>query len=230
MKLPSGLSFSRAAPVLDPVLVLGAAAFHPILVGDSAAQLRHISETHFWRLIHWSIAFGLVLSVASVASISELCAENASAMLARAAVSVSGFGYAVSVIAVLFMLGGAEALARVAADPTSGRGAEAILLYGVLHPFALATLKVGAFAVSLGTAMLGHAVLVAATSRPWVGAVGRVAGILGVVIALILPAHSPAIVAGIGLAALWHLFCGMALVFAPGEPGQSRGTPHQGHP
>jgi hypothetical protein len=53
--------------VAGSLLVLVAGVLHPMLTG-TAAQLNAIAATRLWRAIHWSFAFGYVISVGGVAA------------------------------------------------------------------------------------------------------------------------------------------------------------------
>ena len=49
-------------------LLFGAAGLaHPVLRGDGAMQLTTIARTQGWRVIHWSLLFGLPLMLAGLA-------------------------------------------------------------------------------------------------------------------------------------------------------------------
>lgn len=198
------------------LLVGVAALFHPVLTGDGAAQLGAIAATRGWRPIHLSISFGYVLAVAGVAGLSLRFSGPGAAMV-RLGASLAIFGYAVSLVGVLFMLGAADAMAG--AYQRRGGDPEIALLYDLLHPFALGALRIGAFAVSLGILAFGWAT----QARPWPAWLGRfavAAGLSGAAVALALPEHSPAIVTGIGLALAWQFAVGVwLLVRSDGQQG-----------
>jgi hypothetical protein len=198
--------------VAASLLVGVAGLFHPVLSGDGAAQLMNIAETRGWRVIHWSISFGYVLAVAGLVGFSNVLSSTPGASAARLGASLTIFGYAVSLVGVLFMLGAAPALANTYRASAPGPAANALFLYETLHPFALAALRVGAFAVSLGVLALGWSVKTARVLPGWLGWVGFAAGLVGAGVAASLSEHSPAIVTGIGLAAVWQLVAGVLLM------------------
>jgi hypothetical protein len=193
------------------LLVGVAGLFHPVLTGDGAAQLNAIAATGRWRLIHWSISFGYVIAVAGLAGIASLHASSAGAGAARVGGSLATLGYAVSLVGVLFMLGAASGLAQAHRQRAVDSN-DAVFLYEMLHPFVLGMLRIGAFAVSLGVATLGWAMKTARLWMSWLGWLGVGAGVAGALADVVLPAHSPAIVTGIGLAAIWQLVTGLLLV------------------
>ncbi len=194
-------------------------------MGDGATQLTKIAASAAWRPIHLSIAFGYVVALAGLAGLAGLHTGTPGAQVARVGVTLAGFGYAVSALGVLFMLGAAAALAEAhARSVLPGTAADATFLYETFHPSALAALRIGAFAVSLGIAALGWAVRLGRRWRRWVGESGFWAGCLGAVVALLGHEHSPAIVAGVGLGTLWQFVVGVLLLRG------SRAAPSDGRP
>jgi hypothetical protein len=90
----------------------------------------------------------------------------------------------------------------------------------MLHPFALGALRIGAFAVSMGIAALEWAVMAGGLLQKWVGWLGLVGGAVGALVDVVLSDQSPAIVTGIGLAAVWQLVVGIfVLKGAPARAG-----------
>lgn len=198
--------------VAGSLLVGVSALFHPILVGDSTAQLTAIAATRGWRVIHLAIAFGYVLVVAGLAGVSGLDAVKREELAVRIGACLSIFGYAVSLVGVLFMLGAAHAMAGTYQQPAGQRAIDVAFLYDLLHPFALAALRVGAFAVSVGIGALGWAVKAGRSWPSWLGGLALAAGFAGAIVALFFSEHSPAIVMGIGLAVVWQLVVGVWLL------------------
>ena len=69
-------------------LLVGIAGLnHPILSGDGAAQLATVARTSHWRLIHWSLLFGLALMYAGLVGVALRHGETAGAIPARAGVA-----------------------------------------------------------------------------------------------------------------------------------------------
>src|SRR5262249_60045152 len=66
---------SRPSPFYGLCLTAGALAFgvaglfHPILLGDGAAQLATIARTPAWRMIHWTLLLALPLMLAGLAGV-----------------------------------------------------------------------------------------------------------------------------------------------------------------
>jgi hypothetical protein len=209
--------------IASSLLVGVAGLFHPILAGEGSEQLAAVAATGEWRVIHWCIAFGCVVAVAGLAGVSSIHAASPGEGAARIGASLAILGYAVSLVGVLFMLGAASELAQAHRQPAApGDPEDAVFLYDMLHPYVLAALRIGAFAVSLGIASLGWAVTIGRLWRVWIGWLGLGAGAVGALADVVLSERSPAIVAGIGLAAVWQLVTGLTLTSRsaarPSEP------------
>lgn len=214
----SGLLRVHALALIGGALLVGVGgALHPMLTGDGAAQLTVISATASWRAVHWSLVFGYVLVVAGLMGVLSTHAAAGGAVLAaaRTAAFVSTFGYLVSMVGVLFMLGAGTTLAGAYHRGEPGlAGTHAIFVFDMLHPSARAALRVGAFAISLGLVAWGGAVLRGALLPRWLGALGMMAGAAGAIVALVLPEDSPYVVAGVGLATMWQLGAGVLMLLA----------------
>lgn len=198
--------------VAAALLVGFAGLGHPILVGDSATQLATIADTEGWRAIHWSICFGYVMAIAGLSGVAGVHAESRGAMLIRAGMCLVIFGYTTSAIGVLFMLGAAYGIAESYVEAVRAPAADAILLFDALHPFALAALRLGGFAISVGVCALGAGLTRGQLWRGWIGSLGMAAGATGAALTAVLPESSPAIAAGVGLATIWQLVLGALLL------------------
>jgi hypothetical protein len=196
-----------------------------LLDGDAGAQLAKIAARPAWRSIHWSFSWGYVVSLSALAGVSGLHSGTPGALLTGLGVTLAAFGYAVSALGVLFMLATGDALA--AAHARQGlelAGSDPTFMYEMLHPFALAALRVGAFAVSLGVGALGWGVKLAGMWRPWVGWAALSAGLMGAAAALAFPERSPIVVLGVALTACWQAAVGVILLGRPNvaQDGRSR--------
>jgi hypothetical protein len=194
-------------------LLVGIAGLrHPMLQGDGAAQLTLIAATPSWRAVHWAIAFGYVLVVTGLVGVLARLAPTAGAGAARTGMFVSAFGYLTDLIGVLFMLGAASSLAAAYRTGEPGLAAtHAVFVFDMLHPAARAALRIGAFAVSLGLISFSWAVVTSGALPRWLGWAGVAGGAAGVLAALAL-AHSPYVIAGVGLATVWQLGAGVMLL------------------
>ncbi len=178
---------------------------HPMLVGEGPAQLVTIGETRAWRALHWTLAGGYVAVVAGLAGLAARHTGTPGARPALMGVLVSGLGYGVSLVGILFMLGGAAALAETYLRAEPGlAGTHAVFLYDMLHPFVQTTIRLGAAAISFGLYAFGWAVLTGGTLPRWLGIAGAAGGAAGVALAVTAAPDTAFLVAGVGLATLWQ--------------------------
>jgi hypothetical protein len=214
MTAPYSLTRFWGIVLLAAALLLGIPSFgHPLLHGDAGTQLAKIAATPAWRSVHWSFSLGYVVSLAALAGVSGLHAGTPGAPMTGLGVILAAFGYAVSALGVLFMLSTADALAGAhARQGLELAGGDPRFMYEMLHPFALAALRVGAFAVSLGVGALGWGVKCAMVWRPWVGWSAVGAGLMGAAAALAFPERSPVVVLGVALTACWQAAVGVVLL------------------
>jgi hypothetical protein len=218
--------FHGLALVAGALLVGVAGIFHPMLAGDGAGQLAAIDAMPGWRTVHWAIVFGYVLVVAGLTGLVTEHATTPGASGVRTGVFLSTFGYLVSMVGVLFMLGAASTLAATyrAAEPGLA-GTHAVFVYDMLHPAARAALRVGAFAVALALYALGWGLIGGDAYPRWLGWLAVGAGAAGAAVAVLLAETSPYVVAGVGLATLWQLAAGVTMLVQHGETrNPERGT------
>ena len=199
--------------VLGALLVAIGSAQHPMLTGDGAAQLVVIAGQHSWYTIHWLIAFGYVLVAGGMVGVLTLHTATAGAGAARTGVLLQLFGYAISLVGVLFMLGAGTSLAAAYHSAQPGLTAtHAAFLFDMMHPAARAALRVGAFAISLGLYSTGWAAASGGVFPRWLGWLGIGGGLAGVAAAVLLSETSPCVVAGVGLATVWQLVAGVVML------------------
>jgi len=92
--------------LLIGTLLFGIAfVMHPLLSGDGAAQLGTIANTSGWRIIHWSLLFGLAFMYAGVIGVALRHNDTPGATPGRAAVRMGAFAFSVWSINILFMVG-----------------------------------------------------------------------------------------------------------------------------
>jgi hypothetical protein len=178
---------------------------HPILVGDGADHLNLIAATGGWRAIHWAFAAGYVAVVAGLAGLGARHAATAGERAARIGAFTATFGYAISLVGILFMLGAGAALADayVRAEPGLA-STHTVFTYDMLHPSAQAAIRVGAAAVSLGLYAFGWGAVRGGVLPRWLGFAGVGSGVVGVAAAVMAAPDSAALVAGVALATVWQ--------------------------
>jgi hypothetical protein len=133
------------------------------------------------------------------------------------------FAYACWMIIVAFMLGGGGALAHVAAR---GRVApdlaatQAVFLFDMLRPFALAAQRAGAFSLGVATALFGWGVWRSRgeggeAAPRWTAVLAIAGGAAGAALALAAPASSPLDQAAFAPPVVWQLLLGLVQLRSP---------------
>ena len=205
--------FYGLALLVGALLVGLAGLQHPLLTGDGAAQLSVIAATPMWRGVHWAIALGYVLVVTGLTGVWSRLAATPGSGAARTGMFLSLFGYLTDLVGVMFMLGAGSALADAYRVGEPGLAAtHAVFMFDMLHPAARAALRIGAFAVSVGLLGFGWGILQSGSFPRWVGRLGVGGGLVGVLVALALPASSPYVIAGVAVATVWQLVAGVAML------------------
>ena len=212
--MPDARPWFYALTLLAGSLTVGIAGVrHPVLAGDGADQLTLIAATSAWRAIHWAFAAGYVAVVAGLAGLATRHAGTPGERAARIGALTSAFGYAVSLVGVLFMLGAGATLADAYVRGAPGlSGTHAVFTYDMLHPTAQAAIRVGAAAVALGLYAFGWAAVRGGALPRWLGLAGVGGGIVGVVAAVVATPDPAALVAGVALATAWQSVAAIAVL------------------
>jgi hypothetical protein len=146
--------------LLVGVLLFGIAGLnHPLLSGDGAAQLSTIAHKSGWRVIHWSLLFGLVFMYVGLIGVALRHRETPGSAPGWAAVHLGAFTFAVWSLNILFMVGAGWQLghAFIAAD-TGLTGTHAVFVYDMLHPMGLAAERLATFMLGLVAYIFGWAI------------------------------------------------------------------------
>lgn len=145
--------------LIGTLLFGGAGAMHPLLSGDGAAQLGTVARTAAWRLIHWSLLFGLAFMYAGLIGMSLRHNETSGASPSRAGIRLGAFAFSVWSLNILFMVGAGYQLARAytAAD-TGLAGTHAVFVYDMLHPMGLAAERLATFLLGFVAYTFGWAI------------------------------------------------------------------------
>src|SRR3989475_1692279 len=209
-----------ARPVIYPLCLLGgsllvavAAAAHPDLAGDGAAQLAVIAHCETWRVIHWALLFGFALSLTGLMGVVGKHTGTAGEGAARGGVIVGTFAYGAWAVLVAFMVGPGWTLARcyIAAEPGL-TATHAALLYDMLHPFALAAQRTAGFALGISTCLFGWAVVNGKVLPRWLGAGAVASGVVAIGLALAFPENTKADEAAFVLPVVWQVGEGAPLL------------------
>ncbi|MGH7613161.1 MAG: hypothetical protein ACREMW_03825 [Gemmatimonadales bacterium] len=199
-------------------LMLGAVLFgvaglaHPVLRGDGAVQLATIARTEGWRVIHWSLLFGLPLMLVGLAGVSLRHQDSPGAGPARAAVILATFGFAAWMINILFMAGAGWHLARTYAVSEPGLTAtHAVLLYDMLHPFGLAAERLATFTMGLALYLFGWAIRNGRVHPTWLSWGAFAAGATCIVIPLVVQEDSVVLFYGQATLIAWMAAAGVVM-------------------
>ena len=146
----TGLARLLAITLLLGTALLGAgAAFHPMLFGDAADQLRTIASTPYWNAVHLTLLAGSGLVVAGVWV--RIVTDRAASSALVAALATITIGIALNALDIAFMAGSGT---RMAAYFASGQ-VEMAKLYDVTHPSVLLAARFGNFIIAVGAVALG---------------------------------------------------------------------------
>jgi len=146
----TGLARLLAIVLLVGTALLGVgAAFHPMLAGDAADQLRTIAATPYWYAVHLTLLAGSGLVIAGVWV--RIVTDRAASSALVAALATVTIGVALNALDIAFMAGSGT---RMAAYFAAGQVAMANL-YDVTHPSVLLAARFGNFIVAVGAVALG---------------------------------------------------------------------------
>jgi len=135
--------------VLGTALLGVGAAFHPMLAGDAASQLRTIATTQYWRPLHLVMLAGSGLVIAGIWV--RLVSERAAPAAMIAALAIVSVGVALNALNIAFMAGsGTHMAAEFARGETAMQS-----IFEATHPIGLMSARFGNFVVALGAVALG---------------------------------------------------------------------------
>jgi hypothetical protein len=196
-----------AAALLLGTLLLGVgAAFHPVLVGDAAAQLRLIAATPYWRPLHLVMLAGSALIAAGVwvrlvDSPGPPSGRDAAGAAAIAALALVAVGVCINALNIAYMAGAGWQMAGLFRQ---GR-TEMSALFEVTHPIGLMAARFGNLVVALGALALGWAEWHDGTRPRWLAALAWAAGIGGLVGVAFFDEASPLTLAAVALLSGWQV-------------------------
>src|ERR1700688_832911 len=197
------------------LLVIVAALVHPDLGGDGADQLRTIARSDAWRPIHWAFLFGFVLSLTGLVGAVGRHLGTAGEAAARGGIVVGVFAYGAWMVVVTFMLGAGWTLARRFVASDAGMTAtDAVFVYDMVRPFALAAQRIAAFALGVSTYLLGWGALRARVDARWLGWSGVASGLAAIALAVLFGEATKADQAAFVPPVLWQLVTAVVLLLA----------------
>src|SRR6266699_1021591 len=180
--------------LVGPLLVIVAGTLHPDLAGDGAAQLAAIAQCSAWRAIHWTFLFSFPLALTGLVGLARVHAGNPGESAVRAGLIVATFAYGAWTVTVAF-------------------------LFDMIHPFALATQRVGGFALGLSTCLFGWGVSDGKVLPRWLGTSGVAAGAVAMALGLVFREDTKADQAAFVLPVLWQVVTASVMVLPLGTRG-----------
>jgi hypothetical protein len=165
--------------LLGTLLFGGAGAVHPVLSGDGAAQLGTVARTAGWRLIHWSLLFGLAFMYAGLVGVSLRHNDTPGASPSRAGIRLGAFAFSVWSLNILFMVGAGYQLGRTFAAADAGLArTHAVFLYDMMHPFGLAAERLATFLLGFVAYTFGWGIRNGAVWPRWMAWLAWVVAVL----------------------------------------------------
>ena len=206
--------------LVGALLAVVAGVLHPDLAGDGAAQLTTIAQCGGWRAIHWTFLFSFPLALTGLVGLSRVHAGNPGESAVRAGLIVGTFAYSAWAVTVAFMGGAGWPLAHSFTVADAGMTAtRAVFLFDMIHPFALATQRVGGFALGLSTCLFGWGVSDGKVLPRWLGTSGVAAGAVAMALALVFREDTKADQAAFVLPVLWQVVTASVMLRPLGTRG-----------
>jgi hypothetical protein len=191
-------------------LLIGALLFgiaglnHPLLSGDGAAQLAIVAQTGGWRLIHWSLLFGLAFMYAGLVGVALRHTDTAGSTPARAGVMIGAFAFSVWSLNILFMVGAGYQLAHAYTASDAGlTGTHAVFIYDMLHPVGLAAERLATFMLGLVAYTFGWTIRNGAIWPKWLAWMAWGVALVDGVVAVVFSEFSPMLYYGQTLFVIW---------------------------
>jgi len=192
--------------LVGALLAVVAGVLHPDLAGDGAAQLTTIAQCAGWRAIHWTFLFSFPLALTGLVGLARVHAGNPGESAVRAGLIVGTFAYGAWTVTVAFMGSAGWSLAHSFTLAEAGMTAtRAVFLFDMIHPFALATQRVAAFALGLSTGLFGWGVSQGKVLPRWLGTTGLAAGAVAMGLALVFREDTKADQAAFVLPVAWQV-------------------------
>ena len=190
-----------------------AGAMHPRLVGDGAEQLATVARTRGWRVIHWSLLFGLVFMYAGLIGVRLRHGDTPGSAPARAGVLLGAFTFSVWSLNILFMVGAGWQLAHAytAAD-TGLAGTHAVFVYDMLHPMGLAAERLATFMLALVTYTFGWAIRRGNVWPKWLAWLAWFVTLVCAAVSLAFGEYSLNIFIGQGVFVVWMLLTAIIML------------------
>lgn len=188
------------------ILLLGAAAIHPVLPLRGDADLALIGGLPHWRLLHLALlhATGMILVGVWARWLAASGAERAGLGVAFVAL---GIGQALNGVNIAYMTGaGTEFAARFAAGEPVAEG------YHALHLWAVMCGRLAGFIVALAAGVIALVTAREPEEPRWLVALAALAAGLGLVGNLAAPPGHPLMLTSVGVLAVWQAATALRLL------------------
>ncbi|MEO8636308.1 MAG: hypothetical protein ABI587_13630 [Gemmatimonadales bacterium] len=180
------------------LVLLGAAAFHPILPLTAEGDLGLMAHTPHWRLIHLGLMYATGLIIAGVWA-RWLIADPAERAPLGVALLVVTIGEALHGVNITYMAGAGTEFAAAHAS-----GADVREVYLASHAAAIMTGRLGGFLVALGAGLVAWVTSRSGRDPRWLVGLAAVTCVVGLAGNFFAVPGQPLMVASIGLMALWQ--------------------------
>jgi hypothetical protein len=199
--------------LIGTLLFGGAGAVHPVLSGDGAAQLGTVARTAGWRLIHWSLLFGLAFMYAGLVGVSLRHNDTPGASPSRAGIRLGAFAFSVWSLNILLMVGAGYQLGRTFAAADAGLArTHAVFLYDMMHPFGLAAERLATFLLGFVAYTFGWGIRNGAVWPRWMAWLAWVVAVLCGGVALVFSETLNYMYYAQGTFVLWLLLAAIILL------------------
>lgn len=190
-----------AIALLAGTVILGvAAAFHPMLAGSAADQLRLIAATSYWRPLHLVMLAGSGLVVVGIWARALIGRDGPGTPL-LIALAVIALGLAVNALDASFMAGSGWHMATMFARGRAEMGP----LYEATHPIGRMAARFGNFLVALGALLLGWVERHDPASPRWAAPLAWLAAAGGFVGVFFFDEASIAVLGAVALLSGWQV-------------------------
>ena len=201
------LERALALALLGGTVLLGiGAVFHPMLVGDAASQLRIIAATPYWRSLHLAMLAGSALVATGVwvrlidrRSTLDLREPAGGGLIA--ALALVSMGVCLQALNIAYMAGSGTHMAALFAQ---GR-TEMSAIFEVTHPIGQMAGRFGNLIIALGALVLGWAEWHDASRPRWLASLAWIAGVVGLICAVLFREASRLALAAVGLLSMWQV-------------------------
>src|SRR5207244_4038081 len=176
----------------------------PLIESIIRNQTATVARTSAWRLIHWSLLFGLAFMYTGLVGVALRHTDTAGATPARAGVAVGAFAFSVWSINILFMVGAGWQLAQAYTASDAGlTGTHAVFVYDIIHPMGLAAERLATFMLGLVAYMFGWTIRNGGIWPKWLAWAAWGVAVVDGAVAVVFSEYSPNLYYAQALFVVW---------------------------